>query len=151
MSFKVLVATGDPDNPYETIHEIDDKRVTRVGLTSATGEVGAARVEPNQTEVLLTFEFARVDGRPTLADIESQLHPTRTGEEADQKIAEMSELPTVTNTGGSPISGGSSEGATSGAEEESPKEPDVVNEGDTDGDQVPSESDPTFSLSSEEK
>lgn len=102
MSFKVLVDPGD-GGPLQVIHEIEDKRVTRIGLSGTSGESGAMGVAPKQTEVLLTFEYAIQDGRPTLDDVEALRDPTLSGEEVKARMANLAELPSNTNSGGTPL------------------------------------------------
>lgn len=98
MSFKVLVR--DPDGgEHVIVHEIDDKRVTRVGLVTRTGEAGAAKVDPDMTEVLLEFEYAVQDGRLNLQDIEALDGRTLTGDEALERIDRQAALPSATNSG----------------------------------------------------
>lgn len=107
MSFKVLVDDGSGD--IKVVHEVKDQRVTRVGLLSNEGETGAFNVSPNQTEVLLRLDYAVNDGRPTLVDVESTVHPLRTGEEAQAAIDKLKELPSSTNFGISSILSSKSE------------------------------------------
>lgn len=97
MSFKILLQVDGED--VRVLHEIDDRRVTRVGIGGRNGETGGMRVNPDQTEVLITLESAIVDGRPNLADVEAVQNPQRSGDEADAAIAEMSNLPSATNRG----------------------------------------------------
>lgn len=97
MAFKILVR-DDSDN-IQVVHEINDRRVTRVGVSGSSGEVGAMNVAPGVTELLLTFEYAKNDGRPNLVDLEALENPERTGDQADAAVAKLAALPTATNTG----------------------------------------------------
>ncbi len=99
MGFKVLAKLGPDEDPV-VIHEITDRRVTRVGLVSSTGETGAAGISPDQTEILLTFDFSSANGVPTLQDLEAISHPSNlTGEEVEERQAKLAELPSATNVG----------------------------------------------------
>lgn len=98
MSFKVLIDPGD-GGPYKVIHEIDDRRVTRVSLQGRSGEAGAMNVTPDQTECLLVFEGVPQDHRVTLQDVEALRNPSMTGDEAQQRAEELRDLPTATNQG----------------------------------------------------
>lgn len=111
MSFKVLVE--DQDGTRRVVHEVTDRRVTRVGLTGAQGEGGAMRIAHDQTEVMLTFEYVIQDGRPTLQDVEAVQTPSRTGEEVQAAIAELATLPTATNTGPDVLLAASDQGGAS--------------------------------------
>lgn len=111
MSFKVLVE--DEDGTRRVVHEVTDRRVTRVGFSGAQGEGGAMRVAHDQTEVLLTFEYVIQDGRPTLQDVEAMQTPARTGEEAQAAIDELATLPTSTNTGPNVMLAASDQGEAS--------------------------------------
>lgn len=102
MGFKVLVDTGD-GSPFQVVHEIEDKRVTRVSISTTNGEGGAVHISPDQTEVLLRFDTAIQDGRPNLVDVESHRTRTLTGDEAQERIDDLAELPSATNQGGDPI------------------------------------------------
>jgi len=98
MSFKVLTR-DENGGPHRVLHEINDRRVTRVGLVTRTGEAGGARVDADMTEVLIEFEYAQQDGRPTLQDVEAQRGRTLTGDEAQERIDELAQLPTNSNSG----------------------------------------------------
>jgi hypothetical protein len=97
MSFKVLYE--DVDGVFHVLHEIDDKRVTRVGLVTKTGEAGATRIDADVTEVLLRFEYATQDARPTLQDVEAMQGGVMNAEEAQVKRDELDKLPSATNSG----------------------------------------------------
>lgn len=98
MGFKVLAKNADGE--VVVLHEITDRRVTRVGLVGRTGEAGAMGVPPDQTEVLLTFDYAPANGVPTLQDLEEITHPSNlTGDDVSQRQDALSQLQTSTNTG----------------------------------------------------
>lgn len=102
MSFKLLLA--DPDGGVPTVlMEVDDRRVERVGLATSRGECGAAKIDPNTTEVLISLEYAHVDGRPTIYDLEAMQHPTLQGNEVQRRMDVLQELPSGTNTGNDSI------------------------------------------------
>lgn len=102
MGFKVLVR--DENNNVQVVHEISDRRVTRVGFSTNEGEGGGILITPHQTEVLLTFDYVHNDGRPNLQDLEAMEHPERTGEEAEAAAARLAKLSSATNTGTGAIS-----------------------------------------------
>lgn len=97
MSFKVLMR--DDNGELRVLHEIDDRRITRVGLSTRTGEAAGARIDADQTEVLLTFEWSQNDGRPTIQDVEARDHRPMTGVEVQERIDRLAELPSAQNTG----------------------------------------------------
>lgn len=133
MSFKVLVDPQD-GGPLKVIHEVTDRRVTRVGFTGSSGEVGAMLVTPDRTEVLITFEYAQQDGRPTLQDVEAEQTPLRTGEEADAAIAKQASLPSATNTGVDfMLSNSQSDSSSVAAAPQSESSPAVPEAGDSEG------------------
>lgn len=102
MSFKLLLA--DPDGGVPTVlMEVDDRRVERVGLATSRGECGAAKIDPGTTEVLISLEYAHVDGRPTIYDLEAMQHPTLQGNEVQRRMDVLQELPSGTNTGNDSI------------------------------------------------
>lgn len=72
MSFKVVVET-DPGE-YTVVHEVDDRRVTRVNFGSSTGGAGTIGVDPNQTEVTISFEYADPYAR-NLLDLDYEQYP----------------------------------------------------------------------------
>lgn len=86
MSFKVVAHLPDDEGELkpQVILEIEDKRVTRVMLGSRTGGAGEIRVDPNQTEVTLDFEFANPYER-NLVDLDAVTHPQNlTGDDMEQ-------------------------------------------------------------------
>lgn len=97
MSFKVLVR--DDDGELHVLHEINDRRITRIGLSTRNGEAAGARIDHDMTEVLLTFEWVQNDGRPTIQDVEALQHPTMTGDQVQERVDRLNELPSATNSG----------------------------------------------------
>jgi hypothetical protein len=86
MSFKVVAHLPNDDGELEpeVILEIEDKRVTRVMLGSRTGGAGEIRIDPNQTEVTLDFEYANPYER-NLVDLDALTHPqNQTGEDMEE-------------------------------------------------------------------
>jgi hypothetical protein len=51
MSFKIVV-------DGEVVHEIDDRRVTKVRVLTRAGEAATVGIDPEQTELVLAFDYA---------------------------------------------------------------------------------------------
>lgn len=98
MGFKILVKLNNDEDPV-LIHEVTDRRVTRVGLSGRYGEAGAMGIDPDQVECLLVLDYAPMTGVPTLQDLEAMQHPTMSGDEAADAQAELNKLPSAQNTG----------------------------------------------------
>lgn len=99
MGLKIYLDHGD-GKAYQLLAEIGDRRVTRVSLNGATGEAGALNVTPDQAEVVLRYDSVIQDGRPNLIDLESMQNRTLTGDEVQERVDALNELPSAQNQGG---------------------------------------------------
>lgn len=134
MSFKVLLDTGDGP---EVVFEVDDKRVTRVSVAGSRGEVAAAAIPIEQTEILITLKYAHQDGRPTIFDAESAVKATLDGEQVQGNIDRLAELSSVTNQGPDRIMNSVAAGEQPAAEESDVEEGGGTQDGDS-GSSAPS-------------
>lgn len=104
MGFKIVAIGRDDEGEEtrETVHEIEDRRVTKVHVLTRSGEACAIGIDPDQTEIALTFEYAN-PAAIHLDDVDRFKYgygENQTGEDVDALAEELSEIRPNANVGG---------------------------------------------------
>lgn len=94
MSFKVVI-------DGEVVHEVEDNRVTKVRVLTVAGEAATVGIDPNQTEVVLAFDYANPN-EINVADLDKfklGYGENLTGEQVDERRGILESVRGKTNEG----------------------------------------------------
>jgi esterase/lipase superfamily enzyme len=103
MGFKIVVIDRDSDNEVvrKTVHEVEDRRVTKVHVLTRSGEAATIGIDPDQTDIALEFEYAAA-GQLNVVDLD-KLKPgyeqNLTGEEVEAREERLAEIRGKSNDG----------------------------------------------------
>ena len=103
MGFKIVVIDSDDDGETrEVIHEVEDRRVTKVHVLTKSGEACAIGIDHDQADIAITFDYASATSI-NLADVDHFKYgygQNLTGEDVEALADELNEIRPVGNTGG---------------------------------------------------
>lgn len=99
MGFKIVVVDGEDRT---TVHEVEDRRVTKVHVLTRSGEAATIGIDPDQTDIALSFEY-QAAGQLNVTDLDKVklgYEQNLTGEEVQRREEKLNEIRGAANTGG---------------------------------------------------